>query len=314
MKTIWNNHWQSLLVALLVCASIHFTTAQAAQKAADGKADNSAAMTKGAAMGKWTQDYDAALKLAKEKNLPIMLDFTGSDWCPWCQLMDRRVLDTDQWLAYAKNHVVLVKLDFPRNQDLVPEDFRQRNQDLSDQFGIEGYPTYVILASDGKTELGRLGAGRDKTPESFIGEMKDLFRRNPVAIDKRAKELSPELAKKYRDALNDMEKAQEQEEAWMAAISEETPAVTKKMHEYEMKIAADKDTAYTIEVEHMMSKLDKAKAAKVGELLKEELAAKKALRAWAYTNPPQTPENDAKYKQLTSDIEKPHLQIQSYWP
>ena len=36
-------------------------------------------------------DYDAALTLAEEKKLAVFLDFTGSDWCGWCKLMDRSV-------------------------------------------------------------------------------------------------------------------------------------------------------------------------------------------------------------------------------
>ena len=31
--------------------------------------------------GKWTMDFDAAKKLANEKKLPILLNFSGSDWC-----------------------------------------------------------------------------------------------------------------------------------------------------------------------------------------------------------------------------------------
>ena len=32
-------------------------------------------------VGAWTDNFDAAKMLSKEKNLPVMLNFTGSDWC-----------------------------------------------------------------------------------------------------------------------------------------------------------------------------------------------------------------------------------------
>ena len=41
----------------------------------------------GATLGKWTQDLDAAKKLAKEKDLPMLINFSGSDWCGWCKRM-----------------------------------------------------------------------------------------------------------------------------------------------------------------------------------------------------------------------------------
>jgi thioredoxin-related protein len=34
--------------------------------------------------GEWLTDFSAAKKKAKEENKPILMLFTGSDWCPWC--------------------------------------------------------------------------------------------------------------------------------------------------------------------------------------------------------------------------------------
>lgn len=128
----------------------------------------------GAAPGVWTQDYDAALALAQEKSLPIMLNFTGSDWCGWCQLMDKAVFAKAEWKSWAAKNIVLVQLNYPKNKKLVPEKYVKRNESLSNSYDIEGFPTYVLLGADGKTELGRLGASRDATPEKFIGEVEEL--------------------------------------------------------------------------------------------------------------------------------------------
>ena len=132
--------------------------------------------TDGAHMGQWTQDYDAALKLAKDKNLPIMLKFTGSDWCYWCKLMDKNVFAYDKFYDYAKNNLVLVTIDFPRDKSIVPEKFQARNKELGSKYGIRGVPTFVILSPDGQKELGRLQAGKDKTVDSFIDEIKGVLK------------------------------------------------------------------------------------------------------------------------------------------
>ncbi len=42
-----------------------------------------AIQTEGAKVGHWTMDFEAAKKIAAEKNLPLLLNFTGSDWCGW---------------------------------------------------------------------------------------------------------------------------------------------------------------------------------------------------------------------------------------
>ena len=77
--------------------------------------------TEGAKVGHWTMDFDAAKKMAAEKNLPLMLNFTGSDWCGWCKLMDKNVFAEKEWQDYAGENALLVTLDFPKDKSIVPE-------------------------------------------------------------------------------------------------------------------------------------------------------------------------------------------------
>lgn len=129
----------------------------------------------GAEIGVWTQDYDAAKKLAAEKSRPILLNFTGSDWCYWCKLMTKRVFTQEAWKNWAKDKIALVMINFPSDPKLVPKKFVKRNRELQNKFGVEGYPTFILLSSDGEKELGRLGASRDATPEKFISEIEGLL-------------------------------------------------------------------------------------------------------------------------------------------
>ena len=148
----------------------------------------------GAEVGAFTQDVDAAKALAKEKGLPLLLDFTGSDWCGWCKLMDRQVFAQDAWKEWAATSIVLATIDFPSDESLVPEPFRARNRALSDEYGIEGYPTYVLLSAEGE-EVGRLGASRDASPEKFAAEIRAaLVEADPAAL---AAALSPEEAEEF---------------------------------------------------------------------------------------------------------------------
>lgn len=126
----------------------------------------------GAELGKWTMDITAAKTLAKETGKPIFMNFTGSDWCGWCQMMDKKIFSKAEWQAYAAENLVLVWIDFPKKKELVPEAFIDRNQALAKQYKVNGYPTYVLLAADGNTVLGQLGAEPDGTPADFINSVK----------------------------------------------------------------------------------------------------------------------------------------------
>ncbi|HOD18289.1 MAG TPA: thioredoxin family protein [Candidatus Cloacimonadota bacterium] len=107
------------------------------------------------AEAEWLTDYQKALQIAKEKNLPLLLDFTGSDWCIWCKRLNNEVFSQKAFQDYAAKNLVLVKLDFPRNLPQTEAEKKQ-NEALAKQFEIEGYPTIVLLNAEGK-EINRTG-------------------------------------------------------------------------------------------------------------------------------------------------------------
>lgn len=49
----------------------------------------------------WRMDLPGALSQAQSENKLVLLDFTGSDWCPWCIKFDQEVLSTSQFASYA---------------------------------------------------------------------------------------------------------------------------------------------------------------------------------------------------------------------
>ena len=164
----------------------------------------------GAEVGAWSQDYAAVQKLAKEKNLPILLNFTGSDWCGWCKLMDKNVFSTDEWKKYAKDQLTLAWIDFPQNKKLVPKEFVERNKKLSEKFGVRGYPTYILLAADGETKLGQFSASRDATPEKFIADLKKA-----VELPAKIAALTGEKKAAYEKAKEEHDAAEKALEKWI---------------------------------------------------------------------------------------------------
>ena len=137
-------------------------------------------MKEGHSPGKWTHDFDAAVKYAKANKKHILLNFTGSDWCGWCKLMDKQVFYMAAWKTYAAKNLAMVYVDFPRNTSLVPQKFVKRNKDLQAKYKVSGYPTYLLVAPNGNTVLGKTGAGREKTPESFSAELAQIIKENTI--------------------------------------------------------------------------------------------------------------------------------------
>lgn len=189
----------------------------------------------GARIGHWTMDFDAATELAAEKKLPLMLNFTGSDWCGWCKLMDKNVFAEDEWKKYAAENVVLVTLDFPNDKSIVPEKYVARNKELQEKFGVRGYPTYVVLDSDGETKLGQLGAGREKTPSSFIDEFKNVVRMSAASIEAFIK-ANPDKAEAYQAAIAESKAAKKALMDWIATKPQRNEENNKKFADFQARI------------------------------------------------------------------------------
>ena len=132
----------------------------------------------GAVPGRWTHDYPAAAALSRDQNLPLLLNFTGSDWCIWCKRMDASVFSTPLWKAYATNFA-LAFVDFPSDESALPPGAAERNRQLQQVHRVRGYPTFVLIAPSG-TPL--LQTSTDLDPESFIATLNDALGPDVPAI------------------------------------------------------------------------------------------------------------------------------------
>lgn len=103
---------------------------------------------------KWFTDYKKAVTVAKEKNLPILALFTGSDWCPYCIKLEKEILTTTAFKEATDDKLVLLYLDFPQKKEL-PAALVKQNQELKQKYHVQGSPTVIILTAAGK-EMGRI--------------------------------------------------------------------------------------------------------------------------------------------------------------
>jgi len=122
----------------------------------------------------WLTNIEQAKKTAQNKHKPIFLVFEGSDWCAPCKKLERNILSTPEFKAFAKEHLVLLKADFPRRKkNRLPVAQQKHNNALAEQYNPEGvFPTVIILDAQGNV-LGRTGYLRHKTPEFYINWIKE---------------------------------------------------------------------------------------------------------------------------------------------
>lgn len=105
--------------------------------------------------GEWLTNFDKAMAVAKELKRPVLINFTGSDWCGWCIKLSNEVFTKDEFKKYAKENLVLLKLDFPRSLPQTAEE-KAANEKKAKEYGVTGFPTIVLVSPDGK-EIQRTG-------------------------------------------------------------------------------------------------------------------------------------------------------------
>ena len=141
----------------------------------------------------WYTDFNEAIEVSDKTDKPLMLFFTGSDWCGWCKKLVREVYKTPEFSKWARKNVVLVDIDFPRRSKL-PENIQKQNKQLAQMFGVRGYPTiwftYPVLDKKTKkyditsNKLGSTGyvAGG---PSEWIKRSNQILNQDPYKIQKK---------------------------------------------------------------------------------------------------------------------------------
>ena len=102
----------------------------------------------------WHTDIKKAVKLSEESKKPLLLFFTGSDWCGWCIRLQKEVLKTPDFEKWAIENVILVELDFPRRTQQSIE-LKQQNAELNRFFKVRGYPT-IWFANGSEDSMGKI--------------------------------------------------------------------------------------------------------------------------------------------------------------
>ncbi len=125
-----------------------------------------------AAESVWMTDFEAAKVKADDEGKDLLMDFSGSDWCYWCQRLDEEVFSRQGFIDEAGRHFVFVKIDFPSDKSGQSQALQQQNDRLARIYGIQGYPTIILAHPDG-TEYARTGY-RDGGPDAYLDHLQQL--------------------------------------------------------------------------------------------------------------------------------------------
>lgn len=94
--------------------------------------------------------YDDGVKLAKEKKLHMLINFTTS-WCGWCKRMNKTTFKEPEVIKMMTENFVNIKVNGEGKTELNIEGYKITERRLATaEFGVRSYPTYWFLKPDGE--------------------------------------------------------------------------------------------------------------------------------------------------------------------
>lgn len=134
----------------------------------------------------WLTDLDAAKAQGVKENKPVLVDFTGSDWCPPCKSLHKVVFESPEFAAAAKGYV-LVELDFPRTISQPPE-LKAKNREWQQKYAVNSFPTVLLLDAKSGDVFGRIGGFGGQTAKEYLAKLAD-YKNTPEGKSALAKEM-----------------------------------------------------------------------------------------------------------------------------
>ena len=182
--------------------SIHSLTRKAAL-AVGAAAILSLPLNSQAAEG-WLVDFEKAKAQAAKEGKSILMEFTGSDWCPPCIQLEKNVLSQEAFKTGAPKNFILLKLDSPRDKSKqTPEEIEQYKV-LSKKYAVQGVPTIFLTDAKGKPywqTVGYSGDPADKYVANLNAQLATLAKRD-AAFAKAEKAKGTEKAKHLAEGLS----------------------------------------------------------------------------------------------------------------
>ena len=123
----------------------------------------------------WTPNLDQAIAKAKTEKKCLLVEFTGSDWCPPCIAMRKNVFSKKDFVTAASKKFILVELDFPKADKALAD----KNQPLAEKYKIEGFPTVILFNSAGK-EFTRFFASEFPKSEDFLKHLDEVLEKKDL--------------------------------------------------------------------------------------------------------------------------------------
>lgn len=101
----------------------------------------------------WATNYSDAVSNANTLNKPVVILFTGTNWCPACMKLEKEVLTQPEFARLVGSNFVFLKAEFPdySESSMMGSPYRS----IMLRYNVEAFPTFIVINPSGQI-LGRV--------------------------------------------------------------------------------------------------------------------------------------------------------------
>jgi thioredoxin-related protein len=116
------------------------------------------------------ENAEDAFRLSVENNQPVLLIFSGSDWCAPCIRFEKKILADALFQDFAKQNLVVLNADFPQRKAMAAS-LQKQNDSLAEKYNPNGLFPHLVLIypQTGKNII--LSYSKESSTE-FISELR----------------------------------------------------------------------------------------------------------------------------------------------
>lgn len=122
----------------------------------------------------WLTNYELVLKKAKKNKKPILVYFSGSDWCSPCKRLKKDLFDSEKFTGISKQYNLLY-VDIPQKMDVISKKQYDYNKQLLQKLNPnQVFPLVMILNKKGKIKKEKKGYSSIATPDAHLNMLKEF--------------------------------------------------------------------------------------------------------------------------------------------
>lgn len=152
----------------------------------------------------WVVSFQEAKEKAAKEGKDILIEFTGSDWCPPCKALKAKVLDTEVFKTKTPEKFILLKVDNPRDKSMQSDEEKAQYPKMAGEFKVSGVPTIILADASGRPyskTVGYSGAEADQYVDDLI-KKEEIRKKRDAAMAEAEKASGADKAKKLDEAIS----------------------------------------------------------------------------------------------------------------